>query len=94
MVCIMDGQLSLWDMALLFLQCFTVVRIQDLLHVTSRVWQAARLFHPGDDTAARAFLRKYVLQILRGKVLSVIRSWTRLAAQQKLSPHAASNCGK
>jgi hypothetical protein len=88
MVCIMDGQPSLWDAVLLFLQCFTVVRILDLLHVTSRVWQAARLFHPGDDTAARAFVRKYVLQILRGKVLSVIRSWKRLAARRNLPPHA------
>lgn len=88
MVNIMDGQPSLWEAALLFLQGFIVVRILDLLHVTSRVWQAARLFHPGDDAAARKFVRKYVLQILRGKVLSVIRSWKRQAAGRHLSPHA------
>lgn len=87
-VCIMDGQPSLWEAAGLFLQGFDVVCVLDLLHVTSRIWQAARLFHPGDDAAARAFVRKHTLQILQGKVLRVIRSWKQQAAKRQLSANA------
>ena len=94
MVCLMDGQPSLWEAARLFLQGFAVVWILDLLHVTSRVWQAARLFHPGDDAAARAFVRKSVLKILQGQVLQVIRSWKQQAGKRKLSAHARSQLRK
>jgi hypothetical protein len=83
-VVIMDGQASLWDAAALFFDGFVVVWILDLLHVTSRVWKAARLFHPGDEGAAQAFVRRYTLQILRGQVTSVIRSWQRLATLRDL----------
>jgi hypothetical protein len=93
-VCLMDGQTSLWEAAALFLQGFVVVWILDLLHVTSRVWQAARLFHPGDDGAARAFVRKYVLWILQGHVTLVMGSWKQMAKKRNLSSHARSQLRK
>lgn len=94
-VCIMDGQPSLWEAAALFFNWLVgIVWILDLLHVTSRIWQVARLFHPGDDNAARAFVRKNVLQILQGKVLKVLRSWKRRAEEQNLSPQARSQLRK
>ena len=62
--------------------------------MTSRIWQAARLFHPRDDDAARAFVRKYALQILHGKVLQVIRTWKLLAGKRNLSPQARNQLRK
>ena len=93
-VCINDGQPSLWEAAALFLAGFAVVSILDLLHVSSRVWQVARLFHPGDDAAARAFVRKNILQILQGKILHVLRRWNRMSDHCNLSSHARNQLRK
>ena len=73
-VCVMDGQPSLWDLKQRFQPDLPTVEILDLLHVTSRLWKAAHLFHPGDLPAAEAFVRELAGKILRGGVKSVIHS--------------------
>ena len=39
-----------------------MIDILDLLHVTPRLWDAAWLFHPGEDGAAERFVRERVLR--------------------------------
>lgn len=73
-VCVMDGQPSLWELKERFQSDLPTVEILDLLHVTSRLWKAAHLFHPGDLPAAEAFVRELAGKILEGSVKSVIHS--------------------
>ena len=72
-VCIMDGQESLWEERDVFQDDRNTIDVLDLLHVTPRVWQAAHLFHPVGSAAAEQFVRQRVLRILRGEASSVIR---------------------
>lgn len=87
-VCIMDGQPSLWDTKATFQADLKTVEILDLLHVTSRLWKAAHLFHPRDLDAAEAFVREQTLLILRGKVKSVIHSLRSRATRRGLAAAA------
>jgi len=68
MICLMDGQRSLWAAWAAHLPRSDVVEILDLLHVTEYVWSAAYLFHAEGSDAASAFVRDRVLRILRGEV--------------------------
>lgn len=73
-VCVMDGQPSLWELKERFQSDLPTVEILDLLHVTSRLWKAAHLFHPGDLPAAEAFVREQAGKILAGGAKAVIHS--------------------
>jgi len=83
-VCIMDGQDSLWSERDVFQGDVEMVDVVDLLHVTPRLWQAAHLFHSAGSQAALDFVRQRVLRILRGEVSSVIRGLRCLATTHKL----------
>ena len=74
-VCIMDGQISLWGMRQLHQpeEETNIVEVLDLLHVTSRLWTAAHLFHKRNSDSAKQFVKYRVLRILRGEVLGVVR---------------------
>ena len=86
-VCIMDGQLSLWeDRDAQWDSTDQIVDILDLLHVTPRLWQAAHLFCPVDSDAAKQFVRERVLRILRGEVASVVRGLRHLGTSRRLPP--------
>lgn len=85
LVCIMDGQESLWDTARVLQQDLAKVDILDLLHVTPRLWQAAHGFHKPQSAKAEAFVRSRVLLILRGRVSSVVRGLRRMASLRKVS---------
>jgi hypothetical protein len=87
-VCVMDGQKSLWDMKATFQPDLPTVEILDLLHVTSRLWKAAHLFHPQDLPAAEAFVCEQTLHILRGQVKSVIHSLRSRATRRGLAAAA------
>lgn len=85
-VCIMDGQPSLWeDRDNQWDSTEDIVDILDLLHVTPRLWKAAHLFHRVDSDEAKQFVRDRVLRILRGEVGSVVRGLRRLATMRNLS---------
>jgi hypothetical protein len=60
------------------------VDILDLLHVTPRVWTAAHLFHPQDESAATAFVREQISRILHGQVKTVIHSLRARATRRGL----------
>ena len=85
LVCIMDGQESLWNLKQTLQEDLPSVEILDLLHVTSRLWKAARLFHPTDLSAAEAFVRELAGKILEGGVKSVIHSLRTRATRRGLS---------
>lgn len=84
-VCVMDGQPSLWELKQQFQSDLPTVEILDLLHVTSRLWKAAHLFHPGDLPAAQAFVREQAGKILEGGVKSVIHSLRSRATRRGMS---------
>ncbi len=83
-VCVMDGQPSLWELKQRFQSDVSTVEILDLLHVTSRLWKAAHLFHPGDLPAAESFVRELAGKILEGGVKSVIHSLRSRATRRDM----------
>lgn len=83
-VCLMDGQPSLWDDRRVYLRWENVVEILDLLHVTPRLWEAAYLFHREGSDKASAFVRERLLGILQGRVGYVIGGLRQMATKHKL----------
>jgi hypothetical protein len=81
---VMDGEESLWEAQDLFRGQRSTVDILDLLHVTPRLWQAARLFFAPDSAAALALVRTRVLRILRGEVPSVVRGLRQMGSKRGL----------
>ena len=84
MVCLMDGQRSLWASGEKHLPD-EMVEILDLLHVTSYLWDAAYLFHAEGSAEATAFVRDRTLRILRGEVGYVIGGLRQMATKRGLS---------
>lgn len=82
-VCLMDGQQDLWTEIDVFQEVSQRVEILDLLHVTPRLWKAARIFSHGQAEAA-SFVRSRLLDILRGEVEGVIRGLKRMASLRNL----------
>jgi len=83
-VCLMDGEESLWNMRDVFQEDVPLIDILDLLHVTPRLWDAAALFHPRQSGAAERFVRQRLLRILRGEVDAVVRGLRRMGTSQGL----------
>jgi hypothetical protein len=73
-VMVMDGQETLWEAGLKHLpeERFEVIEVLDLLHVTSRLWEAAHLFCPVGSARALEWMETAVGGVLRGKALSVV----------------------
>jgi hypothetical protein len=82
MVCLIDGQRSLWASCARHLPRDRV-EIVDLLHVISYLWDAAYLFHAEGSDQASAFVRDRVLRILRGEVGYVIGGLRQMATKRK-----------
>jgi hypothetical protein len=80
-VCIMDGEQSLWEEIDVFQDEKQRVEILDLLHVTPRLWQAAHLFCNNQQEAA-GFVRQRLRKVLRGEIGGVIRGLRRLATSR------------
>jgi hypothetical protein len=84
MVCLMDGQRSLWNSCAEHFPRSNVVEILDLLHVMEYVWNAAYLFHAEGSEVASAFVRDRVLRILHGEVGYVIGGLRQMATKRGL----------
>jgi PAS domain-containing protein len=84
LVCLMDGQRSLWIMGRNAFLEKGIVEILDLLHVTPRLWEAAYLFHPEGSDEAAAFVRERLLRVLRGKAGAVIGGLRQMASKRRL----------
>jgi hypothetical protein len=83
LVCLMDGQRSLWLMGRNAFPGEKLVEILDLLHVTPRLWEAAYLFHPEGSAEAAAFVRERLLRVLRGKAGAVIGGLRQRATKRR-----------
>ena len=92
---LMDGSPTLWDSADASLNEFLVERrtvempvevvdILDIVHVSSYVWKAAKVFHT-DAKQQEAFAADRLLAILRGEVKNVIAGLRRRATTAGLS---------
>lgn len=84
LVCLIDGQRSLWASCAAHLPS-DGVEILDLLHVTSYLWDAAYLFYAEGSDEASAFVRDRVLRILRGEVGYVIGGLRQMATKRGLA---------
>ena len=85
MVCLMDGQRSLWTSCATHLPREDVVEVLDFLHATSYLWDAAYLFHAEGSDEASAFVRDRTLRLLRGEVGYVIGGLRQMATKRGLS---------
>jgi len=84
LVCLYDGQGSLWEARQRYLPR-AGVGILDFLHVTPRLWQAAHLFHPEGSAAAAAFVRQRCLRVLRGEVAGVVQGLRKMGTERGLT---------
>ena len=80
---IMDGQISLWNAGNKYFPS-SCIEILDLLHVTSKLWDATSVFGYTKQSEKIDFLYKRVWLILQGKVSSVITGFRRMATLRKL----------
>jgi len=85
MVCLMDGQRSLWTSCATHLRREDVVEVLDFLHATSYLWDAAYLFHAEGSDEASVFVRDRTLRLLRGEVGYVIGGLRQMATKRGLS---------
>ena len=83
-VCLCDGQEALWQACAESVADEDRVEILDLLHVTPRLCQAAKLLYGDRGKEVLPFVRQRVTQVLEGKVETVIRSLRRLATARGL----------
>ena len=72
LVCLMDGQRSLWNMQRQYLP--HAVEIVDIFHISERLWEAAYCFHKESSSEAEEMVCRYFKLILDGRVDTVIRS--------------------
>jgi hypothetical protein len=95
---IMDGQPVLWEAADACQDEFIeqlrdakeahlVVDILDIIHVSSYVWKAAKVFHTHKEHQ-EAFAQDRLLRILRGDVSGVVTGMRRMASQRGLKGEA------
>ena len=83
-MCLCDGQEALWQACADSVLHPNRVEILDLLHVTPRLWQAAKLLYGDKGKEVVPWVRERVTQVLQGKVVGVIRALRRLAAVRGL----------
>jgi hypothetical protein len=83
-VCLCDGQEALWQACADSVPDPDRIDILDLLHVTPRLWAAARLLHGDKSPEVLPSVRRGVTQILQGNVATVIRTLRRVAQDRGL----------
>ena len=85
MIHLTDGQISLeTDRRKYLPRDKQTVDILDLMHVISRLWEAAYLFHAEGSYAASQFARELLLRVLQGKAGRVIGRLRRMGTVKKL----------
>jgi hypothetical protein len=83
-ICLCDGQEALWQACAEAVLDPDRVDILDLLHVTPRLWLAAKTLYGAKSSQVLPFVRQRVTQILEGKVATVIGAIRRLAKERRL----------
>ena len=80
-----DGEECLRTTRDVFQEDIEMVDILDLLHATSRIWEASRLLDYSTEAAREQFARERILWLLQGRVKSVITSLRSLGTRRELS---------
>ncbi|MEZ6129199.1 MAG: ISKra4 family transposase [Planctomycetaceae bacterium] len=86
LICLCDGQRSLWQTIDAVLETDSAdrkVEILDLLHVCQYVWDAAKVFHRHREHQ-EAFVRERMDRLLSGGVTGVIKGLRRMATDRRL----------
>ena len=86
-IALIDGQPSLWEKIDQLKKEFSEypwVEILDLMHANSYLWEAAAVFHPGDNKQQLVFMKDRVLRLLQGKVGLVISGLRQMTTKQKI----------
>jgi hypothetical protein len=81
-ICLCDGQEALWQACADAVLDPDRIDILDLLHVTPRLWLAAKTLYGAKSGQVLPFVRQRVTQILQGKVTTVIGAIRRLAKER------------
>lgn len=81
-VCLMDGDRSLWQLKREHLS--EAVGILDIYHVMEKLWKAAYCFHPESSAEAEQFVTRYLKMLLEGNLGSVIGVFRRFLKQRSL----------
>jgi hypothetical protein len=84
-VCLCDGQEALWDACAAALPEEHYVAILDLLHVTPRLWNAAKTLYGVKGKQVVPCVRQWVTEVLEGKVGTVLSRLRRLGTERGLS---------
>lgn len=84
-VCLMDGQDSLWKATTKVMPDKDVVEILDLLHACGYIWEAAHVFYKKKSYAAADFAKTRILRILEGDVVGVVRGLMWKGTHEQLS---------
>jgi hypothetical protein len=82
-VLLIDGQLALWEAALVCLSQTDRIEILDIIHVSTYIWEATTLL-TSTEVERLEFTRERLLRILQGKVAGVIRGLRRMGSAAKL----------
>lgn len=82
LVCLMDGQRSLWALKDTWLE--RAKGILDIFHVLERLWKVAHCFHAEKSAEAEQFVDRYLRMLLEGKVGYCIGVFRRLDRANKL----------
>jgi hypothetical protein len=81
-VCLCDGQEALWQACADLVPEAYRVEILDLLHVTPRLWRAAKLLYGEKGPEVVPCVRQRLMQVLEGKVETVLRGLRRQGRAQ------------
>jgi hypothetical protein len=81
-VCLMDGERSLWDAREAYFPEATGVL--DLFHVLERVWGVAHCLHKEGSDEAEQYVEERLRDLLEGRVGSVIEGFRRCLTQERL----------
>jgi hypothetical protein len=81
-VCLMDGERSLWDAQQAYFP--EAVGVLDLFHVLERVWGVAHCFHKEGSDEAERFVEERLRDLLEGRVDAVIEDFRRRGIEGRL----------
>ena len=84
-VCVMDGQDSLWKAMEKYLPEKNIVEVLDLLHACGYAWEATHMFYKKKSVTAAIFAKKIILRILKGEVTEVVQTLKRKGKYDELS---------
>jgi hypothetical protein len=82
LVCLMDGQKSLWALKESWFS--RAVGVLDIFHVMERLWKVAHAFHEEGSREAELQVERHLRLLLEGKVACVIGLYKRMLDQRHL----------